>query len=432
MLKSSLTKNWLVLLLFSSCYFIAGYYIPRHETISLFSVLSVAFLLYYFVFRLYKPEYFLFWVLASVVLRLILILSFPALSDDVYRFIWDGRMLLNGLNPFEHIPVDVLGKYPGLDQELYSLLNSQQRPTIYPPISQFIFWISARIGGSSILGSIVVMRAILFIFEIGTIFLLDHLLRRYGIDRKNLLLYALNPLVILEITGNLHFEGMMIFFMLLAFALLLVNRKVMAAISWGLAVGVKLIPLVAMPLFIRRFNFRDLVIFCLVAGTVSVLVFLPLFSRGFLQGMSDAVALYFVKFEFNASIYYLLREIGFAIKGWNMIAIIGPRLALTTFLLILGYTWFEWKRPVRIFEGIIWILLIYFSLAMIVHPWYVITILAMSIFTKWRWPVVWSGLIFLSYEGYTADGYVENYWLIALEYSLLAGYIFYEAQLKKT
>ena len=167
-------------------------------------------------------------------------------------------------------------------------------------------------------------------------------------------------------------------------------------------------------------------VFTLIISAVVIVLFLPLISRDFIKGMSDAISLYFVKFEFNASIYYLVREVGYYQKGWNMIAVIGPRLALTTLLLIIGYSWYESKKPVNLFEAGIWVLLIYFSLALIVHPWYVITAVVLSIFTKWKWPLVWSGLILLSYEGYTSEGYIENYWLISLEYIILALVIFYE------
>ena len=420
--------NWLLVICISTCYYLLGYETQRHDTILLLSLVGFLFIAYSFIcFDLSKSNL-KFWIWSGIIFRLVFILSVPSLSDDIFRFLWDGRMIANGINPFEFLPEDVLNGYPGLNDELYQLLNSQGRPTIYPPISQFIFWISSLFGSNDIMTSIVVMRAILLIVEVGTILLILRLLKSYGISKSSALLYWLNPLVILEISGNLHYEGLMVFFILLALSLLLVRRSLLAAIAWALAVGTKLLPLMIIPIFIRRLGFRKFILFATVILIATIAVFAPLLSVSFYKGLSDAISLYFVKFEFNASLYYLVRELGFYKNGWNMIAIIGPRLAFTSVLLILGYTWYESKRPVRIAEAIIWIFLIYFLLAMIVHPWYIITIVAFSVFTKYRWPLVWSGLIFLSYAGYTQTGYLENYWLFGLEYGILILYIIYETR----
>ncbi len=420
--------NGLLVIFICACYYLLGYEIQRHDTVLLLSIIGILFIAYsYTCFDLSKSNI-KFWIWSGIIFRLVFILSVPTLSDDIFRFLWDGRMIANGINPFEFLPEEVLNRYPGLNDELYQLLNSQGRPTIYPPISQFIFWISSLFSSNDIMTSIVVMRSILLIVEVGTILLILRLLKSYGISKSSALLYWLNPLVILEISGNLHYEGLMVFFLLLAISLLLIKRSLLSAIAWALAVGTKLLPLMILPIFIRRLGFKKFILFAAVITVATIAVFAPLLSVSFYNGLSDAISLYFVKFEFNASIYYLLRELGFYKNGWNMIAIIGPRLALTSALLILGYAWYESKRPVRITEAIIWIFLIYLLLAMIVHPWYIITIVAFSVFTKYRWPLVWSGLVFLSYAGYTQNGYLENYWLFGLEYGILILYIIYEAR----
>lgn len=427
MADQSRFSRWLILSSSLILYFFLGYQISRNEFLPLVAIFGALFIGYGLAYRSFKQQDFWFWLAAGGLLRLVFVVSTPVLSDDVFRFIWDGRVLLNGLNPFEFVPSDLVGTKENLNRELFGLLNSQDRPTIYPPISQFVFYVSAWLSPNNIIGSIVIQRVVLLLGEVGLVVATMKLLKLYGLQRQRILLYVLNPLVIVEISGNLHFEGLMVFFLFLGILHLHAKRHWLASLAWGLSVGVKLLPLMFLPMLLRRLGIRKWLIFAAITGIVSILLFSPVLSLTFYQGFKEALLLYFQKFEFNASIYYLVREVGFWQKGWNMIAIIGPRLALTTFLLIIGYSWFENKRPVSLFEGMMWILMIYFSLALIVHPWYIVTILAVSIFTKWRWPIIWSFLILLSYEGYHEDGYTVNFWLIMLEYGLLVGFMIYEA-----
>ena len=142
--------------------------------------------------------------------------------------------------------------------------------------------------------------------------------------------------------------------------------------------------------------------------------------------MTASLELYFNKFEFNASIYYLVRQWDFRMLGYNNIAVIGPRMAIATFILILGYSVYEYRNKRLLFDSLLWILLIYFAMATTVHPWYIVTILGVSVFTRKRWPVAWSLLIFLTYAGYGELGYTENYWLIAIEYIGVLIFLIYD------
>jgi alpha-1,6-mannosyltransferase len=78
-----------------------------------------------------------------------------------------------------------------------------------------------------------------------------------------------------------------------------------------------------------------------------------------------------------------------------------------------------------------WVLCIYFLFVTILHPWYITTLLALSIFTSYRFPLVWTGLIFLTYVGYTATGFTENLWLTAFEYIGVIGYFIFEFKSQK-
>jgi hypothetical protein len=251
------------------------------------------------------------------------------------------------------------------------------------------------------------------------------ILRNCGLSENKVLIYAWNPLVIMELTGNLHLEAVMIFFVLLAVFLLQENRWVPSALSLAAGVAVKLVPLIFLPLLAFRDHWKRVMLYWSICGVAVAGFFLTTWSTALWDGPSSSLTLYFQKFEFNASIYYLVREIGFAVKGYNIIQTAGPFLALVTFISILvlsRYTHKSMKWP----QAMIWALTIYFLMATTVHPWYITTLVALAVFTNYRFPIAWSVLAVLSYAGYLETGYQENMLLVLTEYLFLAVVMFWD------
>ena len=415
-------------------YILLGYFTPREQTIQLFALYTCLFACYMAVFYTSEEYQIKQYLVVSIGLRLLFLLAIPLLSDDIYRFIWDGRLLANGISPFAALPIDYLNNnhdIAGIDSSLFYLLNSPKYFTVYPPLSQFIFWLSALISPNDILGSIVVIRSLIILAELGSIVLITKLLKHYQLPQKNVLLYCLNPLVIIELTGNLHFEAFVILFSLLAVYLIIKNKKTVSGLSWALAIGFKLIPLIFLPLFIRRLSLKNQSILYFTIAITCVLLFLPLYDSALINGLSSSLTLYFQKFEFNASIYYLLRSLGYWFKGYNIIADLGPSLAIVTLISVVIYSLSSKQKRVALPEAMMWSLLIYLSFATTVHPWYITTLVVLSIFSKYRFSILWSSLIFLTYSGYSSTGYSEPTYLVILEYSFLAAYIGYEIFLHK-
>jgi alpha-1,6-mannosyltransferase len=197
-------------------YIYIAYFLERSESLPLLAAYTLLFIFYSVsLIGSKKKKVVINLVIASVVFRILLLFAFPNLSDDIYRFVWDGRLINAGLHPFAQLPDYYLQKsLVGIDQELFSKLNSKQYFTIYPPFAQFIFWLSTAFT-SNIIISVIIIRVLIIAAEIGSIIIILKLLDLYKIHRKKVLIYALNPLVILELTGNLHFEAFMIFFLML-------------------------------------------------------------------------------------------------------------------------------------------------------------------------------------------------------------------------
>jgi hypothetical protein len=400
-------------------------------------------LLYFFLFALYlliirSGAFSNNWKIAigaALFFRLSLLFMTPNLSDDYFRFIWDGLLLANGHNPYLVLPSGFLqgGQVvPGVDQALYAHLNSQSYFTVYPPVCQFVFGLSAKICGGSLLSNIVFIRIFMLAAEFGTLILLGRTAKLLSFPPSSVLLYAFNPLVVMELTGNLHPEAFMIFFLLLAMYLLFRERPIYSALSFGLAVGSKLIPLIVLPLLIKRLGLRKSLRYFAVVGAAVLLLFAPFLNVQSISNFFGGLSLYFNVFEFNASLHYIARWIGYLIKGYDTIAVTGVALSFISLIAIVAIAWREkaagWQT---IFTAMLFCLTAYLLCSTIVHPWYLTPLVVFSVFTRYRYAVVWSALVVLSYSAYQAFPYSENLWLVALEYAGLAAWMSWEMLFKK-
>ena len=370
----------------------------------------------------------------ALALRVILVPSFPNLSDDIYRFVWDGNLIVNGMNPYLYLPSELIVEQSGWTpnaSHLFANLNSQEYFTVYPPISQLVFGLSSFLGGQALLSSTVMMKIMLLLGEAALLFILMRLLTIYKLPAERLAFYALNPLVIVEVMGNMHFEGLMLCFLCLAWWLMITNRLLGAALAMAVSIGIKLIPLMLLPFLIVYWGWKRAFVFFTVIGCTLILFFLPVLLH--LEFFWSSIDLYFRKFEFNGSIYYLLRWFGFQIKGFNLIHILGPVLALST-LGIIAYLTVKYKaaKPASLPKYWLLSLTTYLILATTVHPWYLILLIGICMFTNYRYPLLWSALIVLTYVNYSYSPYVENLWFVSCEYMFVFGFLFYELVLVGT
>jgi alpha-1,6-mannosyltransferase len=386
----------------------------------------------------------------GLLLRVLLLFGPPKLSDDYARFLWDGRLWTHGVHPFLYVPDAVVqGELMPLDstQDLYPLLNSARWHTVYPPVCQALFALAAWLFPKGVLGAVLLFKSFLLACEVGTLYLLARLGSIMSNSPKRLpelpLLYALNPLFIVEITGNCHFEGAMVFFMLFALYGLYRQKTDLAALSWALATATKLLPLMFVPLLVAYLGFRKGVRFIVVYGAACVLLFAPLLRIDVLQNMFASIDLYFQKFEFNASLYYLCRQVGYWQTGWNIGARIGPVLALVAAgvvgLMDLHLLWSKHRQggtlPLqRLFPYLFGVSMLHLLCATTVHPWYVVVPAVFALLCSRRYilpALSWTALAVLSYSHYAGGRFEENYAWIAVEYILL-GLIFCWAWRTKT
>jgi len=373
----------------------------------------------------------------GVFFRLLFLLSIPNLSQDFYRFIWDGRLLTNGLNPYLYIPDEIINNKQIYIPEAISLYNgmgslSSGHYTNYPPINQLCFWLAAVISGKSIFGSVFILRLLIILFDIGIYKYGRKLLDALKIPGDNMFLYFLNPLVIVELTGNLHFEGAMIFFLILALYQLQKGRYLWGAIFLALSISMKLVPLMLLPLFINYLGFKKVIGFFAIIGLITLALFSPFFSFPFFNNFISTTALWFINFEFNASIYYIIRGIGYNLTGYNIIHLTGRIMPLLLICMILFISFRKQDNSIKnLITNMLVVLSIYFFLSTTIHPWYIITLVMLSVFTNWKFPLVWSFTIVLSYFAYKNPVFKENTFILSLEYAVMYGYLIFELSTRK-
>jgi hypothetical protein len=410
-------------------YVLLGYGVKRYETSMLIGAFALLFAIYLLLIRLAAQLPLVVGLAAAVGLRLTLFFSWPTLSDDFYRFVWDGRLWVQGFHPFQFLPAQMLGQHlPGLDQALYEKLNSPKYFTIYPPLPQFLFWLSAKLSPQSLFGSVLILRTCVVIAEVVTLQMLARLMQRHHLRSSAVYVYAFNPLVILELTGNLHMETFSICFLVVTFWYLSTTRLAHAGVALALAIASKLVPLLAGAAILRFLGVRSFLSWAAVVAFALTALFLPVLAG--LEAWQESLALYYNKFEFNASLYYLVRAWGWWKYGYNIIQTAGWKLAAFAGILILLISFFRFRAKQNDFAFLAMALVLAFSIqlffATTVHPWYITPLVAMCVLTPFRFPVFWSGLVFLSYAGYTMPGYQEPAWLPIVEYVIVYGYLGFE------
>ncbi|MEJ7829843.1 MAG: glycosyltransferase family 87 protein [Segetibacter sp.] len=427
------TLLYLLLLITGVAYYFLCYHTRRADSLQVFGLFTLLFTSYYFLNKSFA-SHFKQLVIAGILFRIIILFSIPNLSDDVYRFIWDGRLLANGINPYNHLPTEViqLPPIPGITKDLYFQLNSPSYYTIYPPVLQSIFWLTAKVFPTNIFGAIVCMKTFILFAETGTILLLPLVLKRLQLPKHLSLLYALNPLVIAELTGNVHFDAVMIFFMISAFLLLFHNKIYLSAIFLGLSISSKLLPVLFIPLIIKKLGWGYGLIYSFISGFVTIALFAFIIDKATILHFLASINLFLSHFEFNASLYYIIRGIGALVTGYNIIAFAGPMLSAAgaVIILIISFRCNQISNK-KFLTKALFILTVYCLFATTVHPWYICMPVIISACTAYRYAIIWSYVATLSYFAYHSNPVKENLWLTGAEYLIVFAYAYWELKINQ-
>jgi len=219
-------------------------------------------------------------VVVAAAMRIAVIAAPPYLSSDIYRYVWDGRVLAAGINPYRYIPVDP-HLAPLRDAAIFPQINrSNYAPTIYPPAAEAIFFAVTRLSES-----VWAMKLAMVLFEAIAALLLLRLLALAGLPAARIIVYAWHPLPLWEFAGSGHIDAAIVAFAALA----LWSRRSFSGGLTGLALAAgtltKFYPAVMFPALWQRWEWRMPAVF-LAAMVLAYLPFLGVGPRvfGFLSG----------------------------------------------------------------------------------------------------------------------------------------------------
>ena len=372
----------------------------------LIGLFSLLFISYIGLLRLKTTH--LGWILIGLCFRLAFTGYTPLLSQDYFRFIWDGNLLSHGINPYLYLP-DELIEIVSQWEYLYSGMGSMSAGhyTNYPMINQLLFALGVLSTKPILTYRLVLMLADLITFRILT----KLSSQTWGLT------YWLSPLVILEGVGNLHFEPVMVAFLVLGLYNFKQGKYFRSSVALAASVLLKLIPLLFAPLLLKVLKQKQLKIMVFGFLVTLGLFAAPFIDPWFFTTYSESVGLWFSNFEFNAGIYRILKELGalFGVQDWQMIRFYGKVHSLVILALALKFSW-ESDCFTKVLDKSYLLLLIYLLTAPTIHPWYLITLLALGAISKHPSAILWSLTIILSYAAYIMNPIELPLWLVVLQF----------------
>lgn len=407
---------------------VLGHYVPREQIDVYLGLYALAFIAYGLLVSLaiYRHK----WqglVLLGIGIRVALIFAPTHSSDDHYRYVWDGQQTIAGIDPYAFTPDSLIAEGKG-DTALYAKLNSQGFYTVYPPVSQLVFAASAWVAQGDVDRATAMLKLFQLIFELMIFWVLIRLLAYNGRPRSEVLLYVLNPLIIIELLGNIHLETAMIAFSLLALYWWQKERSARAGVYLGLAFCVKLWPLLFIPYFIRqRPQWRSVAWFLGWFGITVGWAFWLFWHPDLMGNIQSSIGLYFRYFEFNASIFYLFRWVVVGITDYgtyeNLVKYLPIAMLASQALLFL---FLKPKTRSYLPKVMLYSLGIYLAFATTVHPWYITPLVAFGILVGVHWSLVWSALIPLTYIAYSASSPAEWFGVVIFIYLVVYAYLLFE------
>lgn len=341
---------------------------------------------------------------AALVFRLTLWWSPATLSDDIFRYLWDGRVQLAGINPYLYAPS--APQVAHLRDALYPSINHAAIPTIYPPLAQLFFRAICTLSATP--GA---FKLALLLCDWGLCLLLAHSLVRRGQDPRRVVLYAWNPLPLVEVAGSGHIDALGVLLLFAALYALHSQRGAAASCALAGAFLVKLVPLALVPTFWRHCRKRSAL---LLFPTLALLAFWPFADAG--EKLATGLVTYVQHWHFNAAAYSLLRS---ALQPWDGHAAEHARwLCTALFALVALGVQLRCRDPYRAAFATLGA---YVLLSPTVHPWYLLWVLPFLVFFPSPAWLLLSGSIFLAYEvqiGYGSAGvWREKPWVLWAQYA---------------
>jgi alpha-1,6-mannosyltransferase len=325
----------------------------------------------------------------------------PGSDDDIHRYLWDGRVQRLGYNPYIVVPSDPA--LAGLHTAETRTLNNPDLPSPYPAGAELFFRAVTAIHESTF-----TLKVAFVVCDLAIVLVLLDVLRRSGQGAHWVLAYAWNPLLAIEVAGSGHIDIVGVLLLLVSVAALGRRWRALAAVAFALAVAVKFLPIVLLPLYWRRVRMRDGALAAVVIG----LLYVPFFNHGWIP--IGSLGTYVHSFRFNDPVFRTLERVATPQLVAGLAVLVGFLTAI----------WLRSKDPAWSPEAIAWPMAASLLCAPVVYPWYLLWLLPFVRSASTVPIIIWTVSIIPTYYVWhlrtLGRPWLVPGWIMLLEYGSVA------------
>ena len=321
----------------------------------------------------------------------------PGSDDDIHRYLWDGRVQRLGYNPYIVVPSDPA--LAGLHTPETRTLNNPYLPSPYPAGAELFFR-----AVTAIHESVFALKVAFVVCDFAIVFVLLDILRRSGQGAHWVLAYAWNPLLAVEVAGSGHIDIVGVLLLLVSVAALGRRWRAVAALAFGLAVAVKFLPIVLLPLYWKRVRIRDAALAAIVVG----LLYVPFLDHGRIP--IGSLGTYVHSFRFNDPVFATLERVA------------APQLVAGLAVLVgfLTAIWMRRKSAAWSADAFAWPMAASLLCAPVVYPWYLLWMLPFLRSASTLPIIIWTVSIIPTYYVWhlrtLGRPWIVPGWIMLLEY----------------
>jgi len=318
----------------------------------------------------------------SIAFRIVMVVTETHLSTDIMRYMWDGMLLGNGVDPYKYVPsAPELERFKSVPY--YQSYDHKNELTVYPPLAQLFLAASYLISANNPL----VLKSLISTFDVLSGVLVVLIIRRAGTSQSRAyngaLVYLWNPSVVIEFSNSGHLDGLTIFLLLLSLYLLLSDRVFSSSLSLMVGVFTKWIPLLMIPVYAKFFSKKDpanLLPMVICITMVSSMLVVPFYLSSGLHlvlGVADFIG----SWRFESA---LSRLLAFPLSLDRSQAYLASAVSLVIFgVTYAAVVWgVRLHRAIDVVDDSILVLALFYLAVPVVFPWYALYLVAFASITQ--------------------------------------------------
>jgi hypothetical protein len=325
----------------------------------------------------------------------------PGPDDDIHRYVWDGRVQRLGYDPYRVVPGDPA--FSGLHTSETRTLNNPDVPSPYPVGAELFFRAVTAINESAF-----ALKVAFVLCGFAIVLVLLDILRCSGQGMHWVLTYAWHPLLATEVSGSGHIDIVGALLLLVSFAALGRRWRAVAAVTFGLAIAVKLLPIVLLPLYWKRVRIRDGILAIMVVG----LLYVPFLKRGWIP--IGSLGAYVQRFRFNDPVFATLERVAAPPLVAALAVLVGFLIAI----------WLRSRSPALSSDAFAWPMAGSLLCAPVVYPWYLLWMLPFLRSLSTLPIIIWTASIIPTYVVWHLRTLGRPWsvpdWVMLLEYGSVA------------